>query len=104
MDLSQYDYVALADHDDVWAEFKMANAILKIDEGNADCYSSSVYSVAYSFGGYFIEKWSKHKWELQAGVRYDNKSINTTRLKFNADTINYDFNFSTLFSRDSVLC
>ncbi len=53
---------------------------------------------AYSFGGYYIEKWSKHKWELQAGLRYDNKSINTTRLKFNADTINYDFNFSTLAS------
>ena len=53
---------------------------------------------AYSFGGYYIEKWSKQKWELQAGVRYDNKSINTTRLKFNADTINYDFNFSTFAS------
>lgn len=53
---------------------------------------------AYTFGGYYIEKWSKHKWELQAGIRYDNKSINTTRLKFNSDTINYDFNFSTFAS------
>jgi iron complex outermembrane recepter protein len=53
---------------------------------------------SYAFGGYYIEKWSKHKWELQGGIRYDNKSINTTRLKFNADTINYDFNFSTLAS------
>ena len=53
---------------------------------------------AYTFGGYVIEKWSKHKWELQAGIRYDNKTINTTRLKFNNDTINYDFNFSTLAS------
>ncbi len=53
---------------------------------------------AASFGGYYIEKWSKHKWELQAGIRYDNKNINTTRLKFNGDTINYDFNFSTLAS------
>lgn len=53
---------------------------------------------AYSFGGYYIEKWSKHKWELQAGIRYDNKSINTTRLKFNGDTINYNFNFSTFAS------
>lgn len=53
---------------------------------------------AYSFGGYYIEKWSKHKWELQAGIRYDNKTINTARLKFNGDTINYDFNFSTLAS------
>ncbi len=53
---------------------------------------------AYTFGGYFIEKWNKHNWELQAGIRFDNKSINTTRLKFNSDTINYDFNFSTLAS------
>jgi iron complex outermembrane recepter protein len=50
---------------------------------------------AYTFGGYYIEKWSKHHWELQAGVRFDNKSIATNRLKFNGDTINYDFNFST---------
>lgn len=50
---------------------------------------------AYTFGGYYIEKWSKHHWELQAGVRFDNKSIETNRLKFNGDTINYDFNFST---------
>ncbi len=53
---------------------------------------------AYSFGGYFIEKWSMHKWELQAGIRYDNKTINTTRLRFNSSIINYDFNFSTVAS------
>jgi iron complex outermembrane receptor protein len=50
---------------------------------------------SYTFGGYLIEKWSKQKWELQAGIRYDNKNINTTRLKFGGDTINYDFHFST---------
>ena len=53
---------------------------------------------AFSAGAFYIEKWSKHKWELQAGLRYDNKSINTTRLKFNGDTLNFDFNFSTLAS------
>jgi len=53
---------------------------------------------AYSFGGYVIEKWSKHKWELQAGIRYDNKTINTTRLRFNGSLVNYDFNFSTVAS------
>jgi iron complex outermembrane recepter protein len=54
--------------------------------------------LAYSFGGFFIENWHSHKWDLQAGLRFDNKSINTTRLKFNSDTINFDFNFSTLAS------
>lgn len=53
---------------------------------------------SYTWGGYVIEKWNKHKWELQAGFRYDNKNIYTTRLKFNGDTINYDFRFSTLAS------
>jgi iron complex outermembrane recepter protein len=51
---------------------------------------------SYTFGGYYIEKWSKHRWELQGGIRYDNKTIHTTRLKFNGAVINYDFNFSTL--------
>lgn len=50
---------------------------------------------AYSLGAYAIEKWTRHQWELQAGLRYDHKTINTNRLKFNGDTINYDFNFST---------
>jgi iron complex outermembrane recepter protein len=53
---------------------------------------------SYSFGGYYLEKWTKHQWELQGGIRYDNKTINTTRLKYNGDTIDYDFNFSTLAS------
>lgn len=59
---------------------------------------------AYTFGGYFIEKWSRHQWELQAGIRYDNKTISTTRLKFNGDTINHDFNFSTLASSFNAIC
>lgn len=58
---------------------------------------------SYSFGAYAIEKWTKHKWELQAGIRYDNKTINTNRLKYNGDTINYDFNFSTLASSFNVI-
>lgn len=50
---------------------------------------------SYSFGGFFIEKWSRHRWELHAGLRYDHKTINTNRLKFNGDSINNDFKFST---------
>ncbi len=53
---------------------------------------------ANTYGGYFIEKWHRHKWELQAGLRYDYKTINTLRLKFNGDTINHNFRFSTLAS------
>ena len=53
---------------------------------------------SYTFGSYAIEKWSKHQWELQAGIRYDHKTINTTRLKFNGDTISHGFNYSTFAS------
>jgi iron complex outermembrane recepter protein len=53
---------------------------------------------AYTFGGYWIEKWNRHNWELQAGVRYDYKMIETRRLKFNGDTLDHDFSFSTLAS------
>lgn len=61
-------------------------------------YSGRYFIPAYtslSYGAYYIEKWKKHEWDLQAGLRFDNKDISTTRLKFNSDTINYDFRFTT---------
>jgi iron complex outermembrane recepter protein len=49
-----------------------------------------------TFGGYAIERWQKHKWEVQAGIRYDNKAIATNRLLQNGSSFDeYDFNFST---------
>lgn len=53
---------------------------------------------AYSYGAYWLEKWSKHKWELQAGLRYDTKSINTERIKSDSSLINHAFDFSTFAS------
>ncbi|RYY58384.1 MAG: TonB-dependent receptor, partial [Chitinophagaceae bacterium] len=52
---------------------------------------------SYTYGAYAIEKWEKHAWELQAGVRYDHKSINTDRMLQGADTsfANNSFDFST---------
>lgn len=58
--------------------------------------------LAYTFGGYWIEKWNHHKWELQGGVRYDHKTIDTRRLKYNGDTLDHAFNFSTLASSFNV--
>jgi iron complex outermembrane receptor protein len=61
-------------------------------------YSGRYFIPAYtalSYGAYYIEKWKKHEWDLQAGLRIDNKDIATTRLKFGGDTINYDFKFTT---------
>jgi iron complex outermembrane receptor protein len=51
---------------------------------------------SYTYGAYVIEKWHKHKWELQGGIRYDNKSIFTNRLLSGGSSFDeYDFNFST---------
>lgn len=58
---------------------------------------------AYTFGGYLIQKWSKHDWEVQGGLRYDYKTIQTRRLKYNGDTINNDFNFSTFAASANVI-
>lgn len=50
---------------------------------------------ATNYGVYDIEKWFFGKWELQAGARFDFKNIATTRLKFNGDTLDNTFKFTT---------
>jgi iron complex outermembrane receptor protein len=54
---------------------------------------------SYSFGGYAIEKWAAGAWDAQAGIRYDSKDINTSRLQAASGTFTtYHFAFSTLAS------
>lgn len=62
-------------------------------------YGGRYFIPAYTsstVGGYWIEKWTKHQWEIQGGVRYDYKNINTTRYPYNSDALSYRFNYSTL--------
>lgn len=40
VDLTMFDYVALADQDDIWHKEKLIKAITLIEKENADCYSS----------------------------------------------------------------
>lgn len=42
VDFSCYDYVAFADQDDIWFDFKLQRAIDQLKEKNADGYSSNV--------------------------------------------------------------
>jgi len=42
VDFTQYDYVALADQDDIWFEEKLTRAIACIDKYKVDAYSSNV--------------------------------------------------------------
>lgn len=55
--------------------------------------------LAYTFGGFYIEKWSKEKWDVEAGIRYDNKSIHTNRMfATGVEFDEYHFRFSTFAS------
>lgn len=40
-----FDFVALADHDDIWLPNKIIEAINLLQKSNSDCYSSSVASI-----------------------------------------------------------
>jgi iron complex outermembrane receptor protein len=58
---------------------------------------------SYTNGAYIIEKWSKKKWDAQGGLRYDHKTINTSRLLSSGVIFNrYSFQFSTLASSFNV--
>lgn len=51
-----------------------------------------------SYGGYWIEKWSKKRLEIEGGLRLDHKSVHTTRRPYGDSLVQYDFNFLTLAS------
>ena len=42
VDFSQFEYVSLADQDDIWYPDKLRRAISMLEESKADCYSSNV--------------------------------------------------------------
>jgi iron complex outermembrane recepter protein len=49
-----------------------------------------------TYGGFWLEKWSKGNWTVEAGVRADDKRINTQRMKFNGTRSDHSFHFSTM--------
>ncbi len=51
---------------------------------------------ANGFGAFWIEKWKRNKLNIEAGVRFDNKNINTSRLQYGGQVTDHDFHFSTL--------
>jgi len=91
------------DHPEVM-NFKGTLGLSAVQQNNS--YTGRYFIPNYfsnTFGGYWIEKWSKHKWELQAGIRYDHKNINTKRLLYNNSEINHDFRYSTLATSFNTL-
>jgi iron complex outermembrane receptor protein len=49
-----------------------------------------------TFGGYWIEKWSKNNFDVEGGVRFDRKLIDTKRLRYGGFETNHGFEYSTL--------
>lgn len=46
-ELSNFAYIALSDHDDVWLPYKLKRSIGVLKESNASCYSSDFLSLGY---------------------------------------------------------
>lgn len=79
-----------------YRNFSGTIGIAAIQQDNS--YGGNYFIPAYlsnTYGGYWIEKWSKHQWEVQAGIRYDNKTVNTTRYPYNQQPIKHNFKYST---------
>jgi iron complex outermembrane receptor protein len=86
---------------------KYFSGVLGISAMQQDNSYSGRYFVpnyrSYTYGGYYIEKWSQNKWEAQAGIRYDHKTIHTNRLLTGGTVFDrYDFSFSTFGSSFNI--
>ncbi len=57
-----------------------------------------------TYGGYLIEKWNKQKWDVQAGLRFDHKTVETNRLRLGASNTfaNHDFEYNTFAASANV--
>jgi iron complex outermembrane recepter protein len=79
-----------------WKNWQGTVGIAAMQQDNA--YAGRYFIPNYrsnTLGAYALEKWSRHKWELQAGLRYDNKNISTNRLVSGGSAFdNYYFQFS----------
>jgi len=51
-----------------------------------------------NYGAFWIEKWSRDRLTVEGGVRFDDKSISTKRLRFNGVRTDHDFHFTTFGS------
>lgn len=56
-----------------------------------------------TYGGYWIEKWAKKKWELQGGLRFDYKNIDTRRIRTGNVFVDNTFEFSTLAASANLI-
>lgn len=71
-------------------------AAMQQDNAYAGRYFIPNYQ-SYTYGAYAIEKWAFDNWDIQGGLRYDYKQINTNRLLTGGSSFDeYNFDFSTM--------
>lgn len=58
---------------------------------------------AYTYGAFYIEKWRKHRWELQGGVRGDYKTIQTSRMMYGGQAEAHKFSYYTFGTTFSAI-
>jgi iron complex outermembrane recepter protein len=68
-------------------------SLMQQDNSYAGRYFIPYYTSA-TYGGYWIEKWKKGKWDVQGGLRFDYKTFSTKRLR-NSVLTAHEFDFST---------
>lgn len=80
-----------------WKNWQGTVGVAGMQQDNA--YAGRYFIPNYqsnTYGAYVLEKWAQHQWEIQGGLRYDNKSVSTNRLVSGGSTFdNYDFEFNT---------
>lgn len=71
-------------------------AFMQQDNAYAGRYFIPNYQ-SFTYGAYAIEKWNYNNWDIQGGLRYDFKQINTNRLLAGGSIFDeYKFDFNTL--------
>ena len=63
VDVKKYDYIGLADHDDLWEKNKIINGINTLNDKKVDCYSSSIIAFRGEKKKYIDKSYKQTKYD-----------------------------------------
>ena len=69
-ELSEFDYVALADHDDIWIPSKLERAVARLNFTNSVAYSSDFCAVTFDSGEGIVSGKLHRKSQPQTPIDY----------------------------------
>lgn len=104
VDLRQFEFVALADHDDIWLPSKLSRACTQLALTNADAYSSDVLAFWPNGRKRLLKKsWPQVKWDFlfeSPGPGNTFVLSATLALKIQAVTQNYPEKIEKIWAHD----